>query len=186
MAEQPQALIPTSEQGVEPSDTASISEAMLPLYNDSNAADYLKYRVCFFSVKEALQLSGIQRSTLDRWRKNPAFQQLDTVEMPRLQTELSGKYLSAEFTRNFTLILRKDFEVLMKVTMHKLYPDKMEYFLTTSEEEWLSKIRQSYTPQQLAQIKQLAGEVKNDAFNFSDLVISFKRVEESGSIQIKK
>lgn len=168
---------------VDPSETASISEAMLPLYNDGNPANYLRYRICCFSVKESLQLAGIARITLDRWRKDPAFLQLDTVDMPRLQTELSGKYLSMEFTRNFTLILRKDFEILMKDAQHRLDPKNLEYILNPDEREYLSKIRALYTPQQLAQIKELSGESKGNEFNFSEFTMRFERVR--GEIQLR-
>jgi hypothetical protein len=186
MDETQELIVVDTGKEIEASDAESISESMLPLYNDGNKATYLRYRVCCFSVREATQLAGLSEWTIPRWRKDPAFLQLDTVEMPRLQRELSSKYLSMEFTRNFTLILRKDFNVLMKDINHQLHPENPLFVLSYDEREYLSKIRALYTPQQLAQVKQLSGEVKNNEFNFTEFTMNFSRTTETGQLQIRK
>jgi hypothetical protein len=166
---------------VDPSDTVSISEAMLPLYNDGNRAIYLRYRICCFSVKEATQLAGITHWTVERWRQDPAFLKLDTEEMPRLQKELSAKYLSMEYTRNFTVILRRDLRILMKDLMAAQDEDSPQ--LTKEENDYLNKIRPMYSPQQLSIVQQLVGGAKETAFNFSEFTLRFERTR--GEVQIR-
>ena len=73
-----------------------------------------------------------------------------------------------QFTRNFHLVLEKDFKVL--------YKDAIGDELTENDIKYLEKIRQHYTPQSLAMVKQLlGGGTVDQPFDFTRLTMTIKR-----------
>jgi len=137
---------------------------------ESKRADYLSKRICNFSVREACQLADVAEKSVRRWREaDPHFLYLDTEGMTALRKRLSTELLDMQFTRNFHLVLQKDFKVLYRDATE---PDKM----TEKDTEYLNKIRQHYTPQSLAMIKQLLGGGSVEKpFDFTKLTMTIKR-----------
>ena len=167
------------------SELEEISSSMLPRLLDdgfgatpeSKRADYLSKRICNFSVREACQLANVSEKSVRRWRDaDPEFNRLDTEGMTDLRKALSTQLLDFQFTRNFHLVLQKDFRVLYKDAIE---PEHM----TENDTEYLGKIRQHYTPQSLAMVKQLLGGGSTDKpFDFTKLTLSIKREQ----IEIKQ
>ena len=157
-------------------ETEEMAKSMLPmLVNDgfgetaeAKRADYLSKRVCNFSVREACKLANVTEKSVRRWRiADPHFLHLDTEGMTDLRKTLSTSLIDMQFTRNFHLILQKDFQVL--------YKDATNVPLTESEMEYLMKIRQHYTPQSLAMVKQLlGGGTVETPFDFTKTIFKMK------------
>jgi len=155
-----------------------IASAMLPRLLDdgfgstpeSKRADYLSKRICNFSVRESCQLAQVSEKSVRRWREaDPEFNHLDTDGMTDLRKALSTQLLDFQFTRNMHLVLQKDFRVLYKDAVE---PEHM----TEKDTEYLNKIRQHYTPQSLAMIKQLLGGGSVEKpFDFTKLTLTLKR-----------
>jgi len=155
-----------------------IASSMLPKLMDdgfgatpeSKRADYLSKRICNFSVRESCQLAGVHEKSVRRWREaDPEFCRLDTSGMTDLRKALSTHLLDFQFTRNMHLVLQKDFRVLYKDAVE---PEHM----TEKDTEYLNKIRQHYTPQSLAMVKQLlGGGTVEKPFDFTKLTLSIKR-----------
>lgn len=163
---------------IEASDPVGMGRSVIPYYqNDTNKARYLSYRVNNFNHMESCQLAGINPVTVQRWRKSdPYFYKLDVEDMGELRKQYSAEFLEAEFTRNFRLVLRKDFEVLNKDARHEI--------LSSSELSYLFKIRAHYTPQQLAMLKQLLGGGTVDKpFDFTKFVLTIRKETESVEIR---
>ena len=158
----------------------SIAEALYPepgeLSETPKKVRYIYYRVAFFSVREALKLAKVSEKTLYAWRKDDAeFDLADRADWTEKRQLLANQYLNVEFTRNFHLVLTKDFDVLFKAATGET--------LNELEHEYLLKIRSHYTPQHLALIKQLAGEIdKGPEFSFTNLTLTIKREREELTI----
>ncbi len=156
------------------SDTEEMALSLLPKLEgdgfDSKRADYLSKRVCNFSVRESCQLANVSEKSVRRWRDaDPEFLKLDTDGMTELRKKLSAQYIDMEFTRNFHLVLQKDFKILYKDAVDNEH-------LTEDEKGYLLKIRQHYTPQSLAMVKQLlGGGTIEEPFSFTKLTMTLKR-----------
>jgi len=178
-----------SEQGIVPMDeldTEQITgitpgegmvQSLIPLYleGDKKAA-FLGYIVAGFSRAEAQRLAGIHRKTLARWTLNdPTFVDF-LAKLPEVRKSLSDQLLDIEFTRNFRLIMAKDFRIL--------YKDAVGKALTLDENEYLKVIRKFYTPQHLISMRQLlSGDVnsKDEAFDWTKTVLEIRLSKEEGS-----
>ena len=155
-------------------ETEQVAESMLPmLIGDgfsTKRAEYLSKRVCNFTVRESCELAKVSEKQVRRWREaDETFHRLDTEGMTELRKEFSTKLLDMQFTRNFHLFLERDFKILYKDAIGKL--------LTEEELEYLHKIRQHYSPQSLAAIKQLLGGAPDDQSPdwFTKLTLTVKR-----------
>jgi len=154
-------------------ETEQTAEALLPLLSgdgfNAKRAEYLGKRVCNFTVREACKLAGIHEKTVHRWREaDSQFEYLDTEGMTNLRKQLGMEFLNMQFTRNMSLFLEKDFKVL--------YKDATGAPMTDDDKIYLSKVRQHYTPQSLAMIKQLVGGGSiEEPFNFTKLTMTLKR-----------
>lgn len=156
------------------SETEEMASSLLPMIDhdavvESKRADYLAKRVCNFSVREACKLANVTEKSVRRWREaDPNFLRLDTEGMTDLRKQLSIQYIDMEFTRNFHLVLQKDFKIL--------YKDAVGETLTEGETEYLLKIRQHYTPQSLAMVRQLlGGGTVDQPFDFTRLTLTIKQ-----------
>ncbi len=153
-------------------ETEEIASSLLPMLErdggDGKRAEYLSKRICNFSMRESCKLANVSEKSVRRWREaDPDFFHLDTEGMTELRKKLSTEYIDMEFTRNFHLVLQKDFKVL--------YKDAIGELLSESEREYLLKIRQHYTPQSLAMVKQLLGGGTIDVpFDFTRLTMTIK------------
>ena len=168
---------------VNPDDQQAIGESIVPIYtDDTKKAKYLSYRVNFFSVAESCKLAGdngrpIHLKTIRRWREaDPNFKAIDVDGITELRQKYAAESLDIEFTRNFRLIMQKDFQVIMKAL------DSLP--MSELEQQYFLKLRNHYTPQQLAMIKQLLGGGTVDKpFDFTKLTLTIKR--ESQTMEIK-
>lgn len=155
-------------------ETEEIASSLLPMLQndggDGKRADYLSKRVCNFSMHEACKLANVSMKSVHRWRDaDPHFLYLDTEGMTNLRKKLSTEYVDMEFTRNFHLVMQKDFRVLYK---DATAPSTM----SDQEIAYLNKIRQHYTPQSLAMVKQLLGGGSvEQPFDFTKLTLTLKR-----------
>lgn len=154
-------------------DKDALVQASLPLVADTSTFHplmhkYLSYRACGFGVREAGKLAGINERTVRRWREaNPEFSRLDTVDVKELVESFAHKYLSLEFVRNYRLVLKKDFDVIVKSVKGLA--------LSAQENQYLLKLRVHYTPEQLNILKRLAGADSLTEFDFTQVVLDFSR-----------
>ena len=164
-----------------PTETEAIALAFVPTFSDdSKKATYLSYLVANFSHREACQLTPVSEKQVHRWRDaDPNFAKIAGEGLRELRKEFASSFIDMQFTRNFHLILQKDFRVL--------YKDAIGGELTKTEDEYLGKIRQHYTPQSLAMVKQLlGGGTVEQPFDFTKLTLSIWReqidiVQEKGN-----
>ena len=167
---------------VDPKNTEGIAQSLVPFYvksyHESNKkAKYLSYLVAHFSTLEACKLAGVHHTTVMRWRENdPQFLALEKKCATERALRMSQEMLDIEFTRNFKLILERDFTILLK--------DAEGQVLSEKEHQYLMLIRKFYTPQQLAIIKQLASGVEGDKpFDFTKTVLEMRITREARSVK---
>lgn len=158
--------------------TEGIALSLIPFYTDGGKkAKYLSYVVTGFSRLEACKLAKVHLKTIQRWsEEDPVFAVLEGKAKTELREELANHLLDIEYTRNFRLVLAKDFDIL--------YKDAIGTTLTMSEMDYLKVIRKFYTPQQLIMIKQLItgnGTVKQEAFDFTRTVLTLRLEKTEGS-----
>jgi hypothetical protein len=152
-------------------------QSLVPLYleGDKKAA-FLGYIVAGFSRAEAQKLAGIHRKTLTRWTQgDPAFNEF-LAKLPEIRKSLSDQLVDIEYTRNFRLVLNKDFKVLFK--------DAMGKYLNEEEVEYLKVIRKFYTPQHLLLLRQLLsgdGQAKEEMFDWTKTVLEIRLSREEAS-----
>ena len=155
------------------SDTISTLSAGLQLFSGEEMTDkkaaYLSYRISNFSSRESEKLANVSRKQVMRWRESdPQFRHLEGEGLPGLRDSMSNKLLDMQFTRNFRLVMEKDFRVM--------YKDATGEPMTASELRYMEKIRQHYTPQSLAAVRQiLNGGTIEQPFDFTKLVMEIKR-----------
>ena len=166
---------------VDPSNAQSIVESIVPIYtDDTKKAKYLSFRVANFSVIESCKLAKIHIKSVRRWRElDPAFYAIDVTNLENIRKELSAQFTDIEFTRNFRLVLAKDFEILSKSMTEG-------QVLNEFEENYLLKLRAHYTPQSLAMVKQLLkGGTISEPFNFTKYVLTLTREKETAKIEVE-
>jgi len=127
---------------------------------------------------ESVKLADIHLKTVHRWREDdPVFVALEEKAKTDLRDDLSNKLVDIEFTRNFRLVLAKDFNVLFK--------DATGETLTEPEQDYIKLIRKFYTPQQYAMIKQMAGSNGNsgDGFDYTRTVLEIRLRKETTTMK---
>jgi hypothetical protein len=151
-------------------ETESIAQSFIPTFSDdSKKATYLSYLIANFTHREACQLTPVSEKQVRRWKDaDEGFERLCTSGLNELRKQFANQFIDMQFTRNFHLILQKDFRIL--------YKDALGKPLTDNETRYLEKIRQHYTPQSLAMVKQLlGGGTVEQPFDFTKLTLSIKR-----------
>lgn len=155
--------------------TESLAKTLIPYYTEgSKKATYLSYIIAGFSKMESVKLAKIHLKTVHRWEEDdPVFVALQDKARSELRDELANKIVDFEFTRNFRLVLAKDFQVLFK--------DAIGEPLTDREQDYLKLIRKFYTPQQFAMIKQLVSgkDDGQEAFDFTKTVLEIRLSKET-------
>ena len=156
----------------------SIAKSVLPYQRDDNRAKYLGYRCCGFTSRESLELISIAHSTLNFWRKNPEFVELES-HLTEMRATLGIEYAQLEFLRNYRLILHKDYDVIVKSLK---YPDGM----SDRDFSYLLKARAQYTPQQLSIMEVLArAEASDREFDFTQIVLKLSKEKHTLEIEGK-
>ena len=165
-----------------PTETESIALAFVPSFaDDSKKATYLSYLVSNFAHREACQLTPVSEKQVGRWKDaDPNFALVCGVQLPQLRKEFANQFIDMQFTRNFHLILQKDFRILYKdAVLSQIIADGKtptdSQRLYESEVRYMEKIRQHYTPQSLAMVKQLlGGGTVDQPFDFTKLTMRIK------------
>ena len=155
-------------------ETEAIAQAIIPYFTDGGKkAEYLGFRVANFTVRESCELGNVTEKQVRRWREaDEQFMYLDQEGLSELRKTMASESINMQFTRNFHLILQKDFKVLYKDAMIENGGPK----LTEDETKYLDKIRMHYTPQSLAMVKQLLGGGTTDKpFDFTKLTMTIRR-----------
>lgn len=155
------------------SDTQQVVEGLIPYFSlDDKKTKYLSYRATGFTIREARKLTGLKWDrTIRDWRKTDSdFAFWDGVGLRRLQEEIGDRFLLSEFSRNFRLMMEKDYRVLRRA-MDAENEDKPT--LSDQDEAYLLKVRSFYTPQQLLAIKEVLSRSKTaegEEFDFTTFV----------------
>ena len=160
--------------------TEGITQAMVPYFTDGTKKGvYLSYIIANFAVMEAIKLSKTSLRSVRRWREDdPTFAAIESQCRTDIRKQLSKEFMDIDFTRNFRLVLQKDFDVLWK--------DASKQTLTDKEYQYLLLIRKFYTPQHLVVIKQILGEIQADqGFDFTKLTLTIRREREEIAISSK-
>ena len=167
----------TEQTGVTP--TEGMVQSLLPLFMEGDRkAAYLGYLVAGFSKIEAKRLTGIHDRTLTRWiQGDPQFVEF-MAKLPEVRKDLSNQLLDIEYTRNFKLVLAKDFKIL--------YKDSTGKQLTKEEEQYLNNIRKFYTPQHLVMLRQLlsGGDGnKAEALDWTKTILEIRLSKEESHVR---
>ncbi len=167
-------------------DTESIIQAIIPYVDGRDAvaqhkSSYLSFRACGFSVRESIHLSDTSERSLRRWREDDEeFRKADGENLPELRRQAKHEIIDIEYTRNFRLVLIKDYDVIKKSIEA---PQEM----SPEEHSYLIKARQHYTPQQLAIIQQLRASEsgvgrESGSFNITDILLMIAARTKQGNI----
>jgi predicted small metal-binding protein len=132
---------------IDPSDNLDPTEealfSRLPLLSHNSKADWLGFRACGFSVREACNLAEVTEATVRHWRNtDPVFKEWEEKRLPELQHGVASDILRLDFLRNMKLIFKKEFRLFWKALYNW---DK----LTSDEHRYLRTARSHYTPQDL-------------------------------------
>ncbi len=128
---------------IDPDDLSAIAEARIPLSQNPRKAEYLSNRAVGFTIREALALSEVTQTTLNRWRREDhEFLQFEQERLAFLHRTISSDIMRMKWLRNFFLVLRRDSRILYKSAFNF-------EGLTDNERSYLHLIRKHYTPQDL-------------------------------------
>lgn len=162
-----------------------IAQAIVPYARDDARARYLGLRSSGFTIRETLRLMKYSHSALSVWRDDKDFVALEE-RIPEFRKQLSNEYVGIEFTRNYRLVLEKDYRVLQQ----SLYPEKdgegVAVPMSDQDHEYLKKMRSHYTPQSLQILEALMNEESKNGFDFTSFVMEASRIQERITITAKK
>ena len=155
---------------VDPNDQQSIAESLLPDDYGGKRSRYLALRACGFKFREACRLTPVHNATVWSWRQIPEFTKMEADSVDGLRDKLVKEHLTLEFTRNYAMVLMKDYKVLEKAVDGTM--------LSKQDHDYLLKARSHYTPQQLQILKELAmlGEGSKD-IKWADIILRATRTE---------
>lgn len=160
-------------------ESEGVAQALVPYYIDgTKKSRYLSYLIANFSVMESCKLANVSLRTVRTWREtDPHFVELEERSSSEIRKQLADTLLDIEFTRNFRLVLAKDFQILFK--------DAQGQSLTDKEQQYLLVIRKFYTPQQLVMLRQLlvGGDGAPEAFDFTRTVLEIRLSREEGHVR---
>jgi hypothetical protein len=168
-------------------DTIQTVLSVLPLLDGDATSEkkmeYLSYRLTGFSVREAASLATIDQRTVVKWRKpsspwyDERFAELERAVSGPQRAHMRKEVLHLLFTRNYHLVLRKDYEVLLKslgLTKDDFgEPEKV----TPQDMSYLNRARGYYTPQQIEVIDRMVDPAGDSSLNFTDFLLRLTRTE---------
>lgn len=132
-------------------------------------ADYLGYRATGFPIRQACYLTGINHSTLTRWRANDSeFSDIETNHLVELQKNVGNDLVHLEFMRNMRMAMKGDFRILYKAVYH------LEG-LTDKEFAYLKRIRGLYSPQDLLAMGRALKPESEGPEDFAEMVIALTK-----------
>ena len=151
--------------------------------------NYLSHRFTGFSVREAISFAGIHERTIRRWRKeDPDFVELEQSASSPNRAQTRKEILHLLFTRNYHLMLKLDYDVLMKVMGLAKDEDGFPVEPSRREMDYLNKARSHYGPQQVQAIENLINSNSNQSFDFGEFVLSIgkRTVEETVEVRVRE
>ena len=169
----------------------AIPRNIVPWSRDDDKSRYLGLRASGFGIREALNFLGKAKSTLSMWRQNEVFVNLEN-NIPELRKTLAMEYAGLEFLRNYRLVLEKDYRVLKGSLNRKaVYDDDGVPHQSPQDQQdyqYLLRLRQHYTPQQLQAIEQLfgRGDSSGESLNWTDLVLTLSKKTEEIKIESRQ
>lgn len=161
------------------SDELSIAQSVIPYNYDTHKARFLAYRACGFKPREAMRMVGIRASSVSEWRSLDQLFVDTENNLPNIRKRLSEEFVNLEFLRNYTLILKKDYDVINKSVF-------MKDGLSNQEHQYLLRARAHYTPQQMEVIKALAGEQSGQGFDFTKIIIQAAKAAQKSGVETLK
>ena len=167
--------------GITADDNQSIAESLFPSYFKEAQTEYLAFRACGFKLREACQLVPVHHVTVSVWRKDPLFVEWEQKAVSTVRDTLVKEHLQIEFTRNYALLLIKDYKIIKKSMDDKEVLGKQEH-------EYLLRARSNYTPQQLQILTELARlRSGSEPTTFTELLrkISLKEVTFSEEVVMR-
>ncbi len=191
------------------SDTLEAAKSIMPLLGvgdvtSENKALYLSYRMTGFSVREACKLADIHEYTVRRWRgtsqqegskhlADPQFAELEAACSGPDRAKLRKEITHLLFTRNYRLVLERDYEVLMKALGKvEVRTEGGEYVKvppSVEDHQYLMRARGHYTPQQADIIDRMIdpSESESSKLNITEFIIQMRRktVEEEIELRVE-
>ena len=147
--------VPTVQLGraePNPDDIEQAVKARVPLFNNPRKSDYLSFRACGFSIREAAALAHVRQHTISAWRRDdPVFAEWEGQKLTYLQTNLAGVVAEAKWLRNFMLCLILDGKVLQKAAFNR-------HSLTEFEQGYAKTARKQYDGQGAIAISRAFGD----------------------------
>lgn len=129
-------------------DAESSVKAAIPLLDSQHKMDYLMYRACGFTVREAASLCGLTQKTIKHWRlRDEAFRRWEEQGLAELQRTVSDVILRSQFTRNMHVVLKIDGRALLDVALAKDWKD-----IPAEKLDWAKEASKRYKAQDLALI----------------------------------
>lgn len=182
----------------EASSVSEASKSIMPFLGGDvtgeRKASYLSYRFTGFSFREACALAEIHQKTILRWRKegsewyDPKFAELEVASTGPDRAKHRKEVIALLFTRNYHLVLRRDYEILMKSLgqVMKEEDDGFEYPVMPTQEEtnYLLKSRSHYTPSQIEVLEKLLDPTQTEEFSLSEFLLNITRTQTEEKIQL--
>jgi len=165
------------EEGDNQEETMNIVRGIMPSFDDTPWAErkkeYLAYRFCGFGPREAAQMLDLHERTVRRWRSDVIFESLEraigTLSARTARTEI----LTQKFIRNFTLILDRDYRMLLKAAGRVKNEDGEIEWANNAELDWLKRARSSYTLDQLKVVEEvLSPASKSEKPTFAQYILN--------------
>lgn len=150
---------PQTAAEVDPWSAEESVRAALPLLDSTSKTDYLGYRACGFSVREAAALVGVGQRQVVRWRReDEIFRRWEEEGLTDLQHRVGDLILKHQFMRNMHLVLKIDGDALRAVAFTR---DKSK--LDADTKDWAKEAAKRYKAQDMTLMaKALMGDVSGD------------------------
>lgn len=179
----PEELLP-AENGSKQTPEETLLSRIPPMEGNERIAaakaDYLGFRGCGFTVRQACHLANISQVQLNRYRRDDAqFKDIETNHLPELQSGVAKDIIKMEFLQNMRMALRADFKILFKAvqTVEALTPREFAYF---------KKIRSLYTSQDLMALEKVLSGGADEPTDFSTMVIKLTQTRTDMEVSIAK
>lgn len=126
-------------------DPVEAAKAAVPLLDSQAKMDYLEYRACGFTIREACMLTGIGQKLVSRWRReDPIFASWEGERLFELQHTLGDRLVHAKFLRNMIFKMNIDGQALSEVAMKGLQEASSESI------DWAKGVASHYKSQDYA------------------------------------
>lgn len=145
-----QKIEPLTAAEVDPFDPEQAVRAQMPLMDTWAKTDYLSYRACGFSIREAGLLAGVGQKTIQAWRRTDKdFLSWEGERLGELQHRIGDTVLRAQFMRCMHLTMKIDGDALKQLAFgSKNMTDTKS--ISEDVKEWAKDAAKRYKSQDLA------------------------------------